>query len=110
MFYDYSYDKELPYYITFKTETKPTSFSIKSNLNSYPKEKEEKELEENKSIEDNFSKKEDSQDENSKNMKTLSPGRSSHKIFSYNDKNNHFNQNKFLSPFKDRKKSSGYCE
>lgn len=74
------------------------------------KEKEEKELEENKSIEDNFSKKEDSQDENSKNMKTLSPGRSSHKIFSYNDKNNHFNQNKFFSPFKDRKKSNRYNE
>ena len=35
MYKDYSYDKELPYYITFKTETKPTSFSIKSNLNAY---------------------------------------------------------------------------
>ena len=74
----------------------------------------EKELEENKSSEENISKKEDSQDENSKNMKTLSPGRSSHKIFGYNDKDNHFNQknkeNKFLSPFKDRKKLNRYNE
>jgi hypothetical protein len=74
----------------------------------------EKEMEENKSSEDNISKKEDSQDENSKNMKTLSPGRSSHKIFGYNDKDNHFNQknkeNKFLSPFKDRKKLNRYNE
>jgi hypothetical protein len=74
----------------------------------------EKELEENKSSEDNFSKKEDIQDENSKNMKTLSPGKSSHKIFGYNDKNNHVSQknkeNVFLSPFKDRKKLNRYNE
>ena len=74
----------------------------------------EKELEENKNSEENISKKEDSQDENSKNMKTLSPGRSSHKIFGYNDKNNHFSQknkeNMFLSPIKDRKKLNRYNE
>ena len=78
------------------------------------KEKLEKEMEENKNSEENISKKEDSQDENSKNMKTLSPGRSSHKIFGYNDKNNHFSQknkeNMFLSPIKDRKKLNRYNE
>ena len=35
MYRDYSYDNNLPYYVTFKTETKPTSFKIVSNLNKY---------------------------------------------------------------------------
>ena len=74
----------------------------------------EKELEENKNSEDNISKKEDNQDESSKNMKTLSPKRSSPKIFGYNDKNNHFSQNNkenmLLSPLKDRKKFNRYNE
>jgi hypothetical protein len=78
------------------------------------KEKLEKEMEENKNSEDIFSKKEDSQDENSKNMKTLSPGRKSHKIFSYNDKNDHSSlkkkENMFISPFSAKKKSSRYNE
>lgn len=74
------------------------------------KEKSEKELEENKNNEDPFCKKEDSQDQIPNNMQTLSPGRSSHKILSYNDKNNHFStknkDNLFLSPFSSRKKLS----
>ena len=76
------------------------------------KEKLEKELEENKMNDDDFSKKEDNQDELSKNMKTLSPVKSSHKILGYNDKINYLNQKKkentFLSPLSSRIKSNRY--
>ena len=78
------------------------------------KEKLEKELEENKSSDDDFSKKEDHQDEDSKNMKTLSPRKSTQKIFAYNDKNKNLSpkkkENMFISPFSARRKSNRYNE
>ena len=35
MYKDYSYDDNLPIYVTFKTETKPISFNIRVDLNTY---------------------------------------------------------------------------
>ena len=78
------------------------------------KEKLEKELEENRINDDDFSKKEDNHDEGSKKLKTINPGKSSHKILSYKDKNNYMNpkkkENTFLASLSSRQKSNRYKE
>ena len=73
----------------------------------------EKEQEEKKINDDDFSKKEDNQNEGSTNMQTLNPGKSSHKILGYNDKKNYSNpkkENTFLFPLSSRKKLNRFNE